>query len=60
MCIREGELRLRNLQAERNTLVRFHGDQFRVFEMRVVEARLRVAELEADDVAVSEPIPQKP
>jgi hypothetical protein len=54
-CIKECELRLKNLRAERNALIRFHGDQFRMLEMRVLEARLRVAELEANDVATSEP-----
>lgn len=49
MCLKEAELRLRNLQAERNTLIRFHGDEFRVLEMRVQQARLRVAELESNE-----------
>lgn len=60
MCIREGELRLRNLQAERNYLVRFHDEQFHILEMKVAEARLRVAELEANDVATAEPAAPKP
>jgi hypothetical protein len=55
ICSRGTELRLKNLQAERNALVRFHYDDFRVLEMRVQEARLRVAELEANDVVVSDP-----
>jgi hypothetical protein len=49
VCRKSAELRLNNLQAERNTLIRFHGDQFRVLEMRVRAARQRVAELEAND-----------
>jgi hypothetical protein len=48
MCIREAELRLNNLLDERNNLVRFHGSQFRVLASEVYEARLRVAELEAN------------
>jgi len=55
ICHRAAELRLKNLQAERNALIRFHGDEFRVLEMRVQEARLRVAELEADDEIVLDP-----
>jgi hypothetical protein len=54
MCLREAELRLRDLWAERNALVRFHSDQWRELEMRVHEARLRVLALEpAEDPAVS-------
>ncbi len=55
MCLREAELRLRDLWAERNALVRFHhSDQWRELEMRVHEARLRVVELEsAEEPAVS-------
>ncbi len=59
MCHKEAELRLRNLQAERNALIRFHADEFRVLEMRVQEARFRVAELEANDVTVTE-LPARP
>jgi hypothetical protein len=47
-CLRDAELRLRDLWAERNALVRFHSDQWRLLEMRVFDARLRVAELEAE------------
>jgi hypothetical protein len=54
-CIKECELRLDNLRAERNALVRFHDEKFRMLEMKVVAARLRVAKLEANDVATSEP-----
>jgi hypothetical protein len=56
MCLREAELRLRDLWAERNALVRFHSDQWREFELRVSEARFRVAELEADDEDSRRPI----
>ena len=57
MCLREAELRLRDLWAERNALVRFHSDQWRELELRVMEARMRVAELEpADDEESRRPI----
>jgi hypothetical protein len=49
LCRKKAELRLRDLQAERNNLVRFKGDEFRVLELKVQEARLRVASLEAND-----------
>ncbi len=49
MCLRDAELRLQDLWAERNALRRFHSDQWRLLEMQAYEARLRVAELEADD-----------
>jgi hypothetical protein len=60
MCIRENELRLQNLRAEWNALVRFHSDQFRALEMKVQQARWRVAELEANDVVASEPPANQP
>jgi hypothetical protein len=56
MCLREAELRLRDLWAERNALVRFHSDQWRELELRVSEARFRVAELEADEEDSRRPI----
>lgn len=49
VCRKSAEIRLNNLQAERNMLIRFHGDQFRVLEMRVQAARQRVVDLEAND-----------
>jgi hypothetical protein len=49
MCLREAELRLRDLWAERNALVRYHSDDYRLLELKVFEARRRVAELEAED-----------
>lgn len=49
MCLREAELRLRDLWAERNALVRFHADQYRELELRVLQARLRVLDLEPED-----------
>jgi hypothetical protein len=54
LCLRDAELRLRDLWAERNALVRFHSDQWRLLEMNVHDARLRVAELEAEE-EVEEP-----
>src|SRR3954464_5462322 len=52
VCRKSAELRLNDLQAERNMLIRFHGDQFRILQMRVQAARQRVADLEAyDEVA---------
>jgi len=51
LCRKKAELRLKDLQAERNNLIRFHGDDFRIRELKVLEARLRVAALEANDVA---------
>ena len=54
MCLREAELRLRDLWAERNALVRLHSDDWRYLEMKAHSARLRVAELEADDAEVEE------
>jgi hypothetical protein len=62
LCMRTGELRLNDLIAERNALVRFHGDQFRALSAAVYEARLRVLDLEANDEVVattSEQLPAK-
>ena len=56
MCLRDAELRLRDLWAERNALVRFHSDDWRFLEMKVYEARLRVAELEAEMPENNEPL----
>jgi hypothetical protein len=47
MCLLEAELRLRDLWAERNALLRFRSDDWRLLELAVHEARLRVAEIEA-------------
>ena len=47
MCLLDAELRLRDLWAERNALVRFHSEDWRLLEMKVQAARVRVAELEA-------------
>jgi hypothetical protein len=60
-CLRDAELRLRDLWAERNALVRFHSDQWRLLEMRVFDARLRVAELEGElEPQVSTTIDDRP
>jgi hypothetical protein len=67
-CLRDAELRLHDLWAERNALVRFHSDQWRMLEMNAFEARLRVAQIEAeleadavetDEVETDEPLAQK-
>jgi hypothetical protein len=47
MCLMEAELRLRDLWAERNNLVRFRTAEWRDLELRVHDARVRVAEVEA-------------
>jgi hypothetical protein len=54
LCLLEAELRLRDLWAERNALVRFHSDDWRALEMKVHAARLRVAEIEAGQEAIAE------
>ena len=54
LCLLEAELRLRDLWAERNALIRFHSDDWRFLEMKVHEARLRVAEIEASNEAIAE------
>jgi hypothetical protein len=60
MCLHDAELRLRDLWAERNALIRFHSDQWRALEMNVYDARIRVAELEASDEAIVEPVAEQP
>jgi hypothetical protein len=47
MCLREAEWRLRDLWAERNNLIRFRTPEWRALELRLHDARVRVAELEA-------------
>jgi hypothetical protein len=54
LCLQEAELRLRDLWAERNALIRFHSDDWRFLEMKVHEARLRVAEIEAAHEAIAD------
>jgi hypothetical protein len=49
MCIKSTELRLDNLLAERNALVRFHSDEYDQFAYEVYEARQRVLDLEPAD-----------
>lgn len=60
MCLREAELRLRDLWAERNALVRYHADQFRELELQVHEARLRVIELEPPAEPIVAPVADRP
>jgi hypothetical protein len=48
MCFLEAELRLRDLWAERSNLVRFRTPEWRALELRVHEARLEVAAIEAE------------
>ena len=47
MCLLEAELRLRDLWAERNNLIRFRTPEWRELELWVHDARLRVAQIEA-------------
>jgi hypothetical protein len=47
MCLRESEWRLRDLWAERSNLMRFRTPEWRVLELRLHDARFRVAALEA-------------
>lgn len=56
VCRKSAELRLNNLQAERNSLIRFHGEDFRILEMRVQAARQHVADLEANDEVAAAPV----
>src|SRR6476620_7046611 len=58
ICRTSAELRLNDLIAERNSLIRFHGDQFRVLEMRVQAARQRVVDLEPRDERAAAPVVQ--
>jgi hypothetical protein len=46
MCLMEAEFRLRDLWAERNNLIRFRTPEWRELELRVHDARMRVAEIE--------------
>jgi hypothetical protein len=50
-------LRLDDLRAERTALVRFRSDQWRMLELRVFDARTRVAALEADEEEAILPAP---
>ena len=60
ICRQSAELRLNNLLAERNALIRFHGDQFRILELRVQAARQRVVDLEANEEIAAAPAVQQP
>jgi hypothetical protein len=52
ICLLDAELRLNDLRAERNNLIRFHSDQWRMLELQAYEARARVAELERTEELV--------
>jgi hypothetical protein len=60
ICRDSAEIRLNNLRAERNNLIRFHGDQFRILQMRVQAARQRVVDLEPKEEVAVAPAVQKP
>jgi hypothetical protein len=49
MCIKETELALDNLIADRNALIRFHSDDFNALAADVYEARMRVLALEPSE-----------
>jgi hypothetical protein len=57
LCLLELQLRLRDLRAERQAMIRFHSDQWRLMELQVHEARMRVVDLERGDEL---PVPQLP
>jgi hypothetical protein len=59
LCILDAELRLRDLRAERNNLHRFRLEEWKTLEMRVDDARARVAEIEAaaENAAAEEDLP---
>jgi hypothetical protein len=59
LCLYEAELRLRDLWAERNALVRFHSDDWRILEMKVQDARMRVVELEPAEEPIVEPVAER-
>ena len=50
ICLLDAELRLNELRHQRNNLVRFHSDEARLRDLRVVEARRRLIELEGGEV----------
>lgn len=50
ICLLEAEMRLDELRHERNNLVRFHSDQARFLDLRVLEARRHLIELEGGEV----------
>jgi hypothetical protein len=60
LSLLEAEFRLRDLWAERNALIRFHPDDWRHLEMKVHDARLRVAEIEAEHEAIAKAQLQAP
>jgi hypothetical protein len=50
ICLLDAELRLDELRHERNNLVRFHSDEARLRDLRVVDARRRLIELEGGEL----------
>ena len=56
VCGKAAEIRLNSLQAERNSLIRFHANDFRILQLRVQAARQRVADLEASDEVAAAPV----
>ena len=50
ICLRDAELRLNELRHERNNLVRFHSDEARLRDLRVIEARRRLIDLEGGEL----------
>jgi hypothetical protein len=59
LCLLDAELRLRNLLAERANLSRFRTYEWRFLELRVGDARRRVAQIEAasENAAADEELP---
>ncbi len=55
ICLLQAQLRLDDLRAERNALVRFHSDRWRLLELRALEARQRVADFEREPPAAAVP-----
>jgi hypothetical protein len=56
ICLLDAQLRLDALRQERNFLVRFHSDEARLYDLRIVEARRRVIALEGGEVIeISQP-----
>ena len=51
----DAQLRLKDLKAERFALVRFHSDHARLLELRAMDARARLAELEGGTKIALEP-----
>lgn len=56
ICLMDAELRLNDLRAERNNLIRFHSDQWRMLEIRAFQIRARLAELERTEEIAPPPV----